>query len=429
MNISRKNLIAILIGNGLEYYDLMLFGFFAGILAPLFFPNDNISISLISSMGTYWVGFLARPLGGVVFGHFGDRWGRRNILSTSILLLIFPTLAIGLLPTYELIGIWAPVLLIFCRFSQGLCLGGEASGAITYLTENVTSTQKDIMSAWYVVSCYVGMLIGTLLCSIFLMPFMPSWGWRLMFVLEALVAFIGYYFRKKLKISPEFSRIQKRKEILRFPLKTLLINEKLHLMHAAGHASAVIVPFFIIYIYLSNLLIKEVSLEPSTVLLLNAGLLCFWIALLPIFGFLAQRYGRAIVMMGGLLGMAIFSYPLFLNVACKPTLENILITQYFLSFFAIAYAAPTSAVLADLFPVNQRYSGIAVGYSFGHAFIGGFIPILLTILTESFQFTLAPVLFIYLSCFIGASFLINDFFEFARAFKMLVLQKIFPMKK
>src|SRR3990167_464254 len=165
-SMNKRNL-AVVIGNALEYYDFMLYGFFAAILAPLFFPSDTPGISLIVSMASYGVGFLARPLGGIIFGHLGDRRGRKDTLSLSILLLTIPTLGIALLPTFDQIGIWAPLLLVFFRLLQGFCLGGESSGAMTYMLENTAPHKKDIMSAWLVVSCYVGTLLGTLLGSFF----------------------------------------------------------------------------------------------------------------------------------------------------------------------------------------------------------------------------------------------------------------------
>lgn len=400
MKLNKKNILAITIGNALEYYDFMLYGFFATLLAPLFFPNESPALSLIASMGSYGVGFLARPLGGIVFGHLGDKWGRKNTLSLSLLGVTLPTLGIGLLPPYAQIGLWAPILLITCRLLQGFCLGGESSGAMTYIIENTPSDQKDKTSAWLVMSCYGGTLVGTLLGSFFTLSFMPSWGWRLTFIMGSLIAFIGSYIRKNLKESPDFLMVQQRGEILKVPLQTIFKNEKATLFYAASLASTVIIPFFIIFIYLNGQLSKDLQFDAYQVLLFNAGLMVFWIFLLPLFGTLAQRYGREKIMTLGICGMVFFSLPLFLMIGTVPTLGSILITQSILSVFAIAYAAPTSAFLVDLFPINQRYSGIAFGYSLGHAIFGGITPILLTTL-QSLGFYLAPVVCLLLSCVLG----------------------------
>lgn len=412
MSILNKKNIAIIIGNALEYYDFMLYGFFAVILAPLFFPSDIPGMSLIISMASYGVGFLARPLGGIVFGHLGDRNGRKDTLSLSILLVTLPTLGIALLPTYEQIGIYAPLLLVLCRLLQGFCLGGEASGAMTYMIENVAPHERDIASSWLVLSCYVGTLVGTLLGAFFTLSCMPSWGWRLTFVMGSLIALMGYYIRKHLSESPEFIKTQKQGKILKIPLKEIFKNKKENLFYAASLPSAVIIPFIIIFIYLNSLFIKNLHLESSVVLLLNAGLMGFWILLLPLFGHFAQKYGRILIMNIGVLGIALFSYPLFLFIGAEPTLQSVLLTQIILSVFAIAYAAPTSAFLVELFPVNERYTGIAFGYSLGHAIFGGITPIVLTTLVQSFGFTLAPVVCLIFSSLLGSIALYKKSFHF-----------------
>lgn len=412
MSIINKNNLAVILGNALEYYDFMLYGFFATILAPLFFPSDNPGVSIIISMATYGVGFLARPLGGIFFGHLGDRRGRKNSLSLSILLVTIPTLGIALLPTYNQIGIWAPLLLVLCRLVQGFCLGGESSGAMTYVIENTALQQRDMASAWLVLSCYVGTLVGTLLGSFFTLSFMPSWGWRFTFVIGSLIALVGYYIRKRLKESPEFLESQKQGKILKLPIKELLKKDKLNLFYAMSISSAVVVPFFVIFIHLNSLFIKNLHLEPSFVLVLNAGLMVFWILLLPFFGYLAQKYGRKTIMTMGALGMVGLSYPLFLLIGSEPIFENILIAQFILSIFAVAYVAPTSAFLVELFPVNERYSGIAFGYSLGHALFGGLTPVILTTLVQSLELTFAPAIWLSLVSFLGLITLYKHFFIF-----------------
>jgi len=396
-----KTTLAIVIGNALEYYDFMLYGFFATILAPLFFPHENPTLSLIASMASYGVGFLARPLGGLFFGHLGDRWGRKNTFSLSLLLVTIPTLCIGLLPSYQQIGIWAPILLVMCRLLLGFCLGGETSGAMTYMIEHTSPHHKDKSSAWLVASCYAGTLLGTLLGSLFTLPFMPSWGWRLTFIAGSFITIIGYYIRRRLHESPEFLSIKKEGSILDLPLKSLLKNEKLNLFYSAGLSSAVIVPFITIFIYLNSLMTKNLHFPASQVLLFNALLMLLWMGLLLLAGALAQRFGRHLIMTTGAIGMGLVAMPLFLMIGSTPSFATVLTTQLVLSIFACAYSAPTSAFLVSLFPINQRYSGIAFGYSLGHAIFGGVTPMCLTLCVQSFDLDCVPALFIIFSCILG----------------------------
>ena len=188
-------------------------------------------------------------------------------------------------------------------------------------------------SAWLVLSCYVGTLAGTLLGSFFTLSFMPSWGWRFTFVIGSLIALVGYYIRKRLKESPEFLASHKQGKVLKIPIKELLKKEKLNLFYTMSISSAVVVPFFVIFIHLNSLFIKNLHLESSFVLGLNAGLMGFWILLLPFLGYLAQKYGRKTIMTIGALGMACFSYPLFLLIGVELTFGSILITQFHLKYF------------------------------------------------------------------------------------------------
>lgn len=397
----KKQNLAVFLGNALEYYDFMLYGFFAALLAPLFFPSDNPTVSLIASMGGYGIGFIARPLGGAVFGHFGDRFGRKNTLSLTLLLLALPTFGIALLPTYAVIGIWAPFLLISLRFLQGFCLGGETSGVMTYIIENSKGQERDMSSVYLVMSCYVGTLVGVMVGAVFTMSFMPDWAWRFAFVIGSLIAVVGFYVRRKLRESEEFSNAKGTGILVKKPFVEILKDQKVHLVQSAGIASAIVVPFFIIFIYLNGILSKDLGWGSSSVLMLNSALMVFWIAGLPVVGYLAKSYGRKQVMSAGLLGMGIVSYPLFTLVSSHPSFEMILITQLVLCVFSMAYAGPSSAHLVDLFPVNKRYSGIAVGYSLGHAIFGGFTPVVLTTLAQYLEMGLAPAVFIICSCGLG----------------------------
>ncbi len=396
----KKN-ATILIGNSLEYYDAMLYGMFAASLAPLFFPNDDPTISFIAAIGTYGIMFLARPLGGAVFGHFGDRLGRKNTFSLTLLLLALPTMGIALLPTYAVIGLWAPFLLMFFRFMQGFCLGGETSGAMTYMIENAGHDEKDKYSSWIVSSCYIGVLVSTLLGAFFTLSFMPEWGWRITFGIGSLIALVGYVVRRKLGESKAFTKTQQAGKILNVPLKTLIKKEKMRLLQSACVACGIVPPYFIVFVYLPGLLVKDHGWSASTMMTLNSFLIVFALVLLNIGGVVAQKYGREKVMSLAVLVGGICAYPLFYFISEFPSVEMIIVTQFVLVGSGMFYAAPTSAFLVELFPANRRYSGIAIGYALGHAIFGGLISFIMTALAQAFGMSAAPAVFIIVGSIAG----------------------------
>jgi len=218
----KKAILAAMIGNALEYYDVMLYGFFAAALAPLFFPTTNHFVSITASLGTFAAGFLMRPLGGILFGHLGDRYGRRMALAFSILLVTVPTLTIGLLPTYEYIGIAAPIILVVCRLLQGLCVGGEYSGAAIFVIEHSKKKQEAFAGSVLCATGFLGGFLGTILGLICTLPYMPTWSWRIPFLIGSIIGLIGYYIRTQVDESPAYSQAMKRGEIIKSPLRDVI---------------------------------------------------------------------------------------------------------------------------------------------------------------------------------------------------------------
>lgn len=195
----KKTLLAGAIGNVLEWYDFALYGYFAPVLASLFFPSDSRSLSLISAFGVFAVGFLARPLGAMLFGYWGDTLGRRHALAWSILLMAVPTCLVGLLPTYGTIGVLAPIALTLCRFLQGLSVGGEFTGSATFLVEHAAASQRGYVGSWAGFSAQIGALLGSgvgaLIASSLTEEALHQWGWQIPFVRGGLIAVAGWYVR------------------------------------------------------------------------------------------------------------------------------------------------------------------------------------------------------------------------------------------
>ena len=243
MGKNYKAIFAAMIGNALEYYDVMLYGFFAAMLAPLFFPNDNPAISIISSFGTFAAGFIMRPLGGLLFGHLGDKFGRRRALVLAIFLVTIPTFTIGVLPTYAEIGMAAPIILVACRLLQGLCVGGEYSGASIFVIEYSKKGKESFAGSILAASGLVGGVLGTFFGFLCTLPLMPSWGWRLPFLMGSLFGLIGYYIRLQVKESPDFARHTG--NIEKVPLWGVLESRKRNLLCTVGIGATTLIPFYI----------------------------------------------------------------------------------------------------------------------------------------------------------------------------------------
>jgi MHS family proline/betaine transporter-like MFS transporter len=396
---NKKTIIAALLGNALEYYDSMLYGFFAASLANVFFNPESLFASKLASMGSFAAGFVMRPLGGVFFGSLGDRLGRKKALALSIGLVVFPTLAIGLLPTYQQIGLLAPILLIGCRLLQGFSLGGESGGVMTFVCEHVPSKKKGIASSFIVSSCYVGSLLGTLIGVLSTLPFMPAWGWRIPFLIGSLIGMIGYYIRTQAEESPEFIQA---KALKGSPLRITLQQKKANVLAAMGIAAHVIVPFFFIFIYGSSILTHELKLPLSQVLAINAFMMLLWIIFLLLSGFLADKYGIKNLMSLAAVSMIIFAYPI-IELTGTESVAGVISWQCCLSVLAASFAAPSCAFLMSLFPVRLRYSGIGLGYSLGSAFFSCTVPLATVSLAQWTGDPKAPIAFVMLSGVIGGA--------------------------
>ncbi|MDE3223920.1 MAG: MFS transporter, partial [Nitrospirota bacterium] len=227
---SKKTLLAGAIGNVLEWYDFALYGYFAPVFASLFFPSDRPSASLISAFGVFAVGFLARPLGALLFGHLGDTLGRRTALAWSVLLMAVPTCLMGLLPTYEAIGAAAPLALTLCRFLQGLSVGGEFTGSATFLVEHAAATRRGYVGSWAGFSAQVGALLGSgvgaLLATSLTAEALHQWGWRIPFIMGGFSAVAGWYVRTRAPESPDFDAIRRAGGLASSPIRDVCLTQR-----------------------------------------------------------------------------------------------------------------------------------------------------------------------------------------------------------
>lgn len=399
-----KTVLAGSIGNALEWYDFALYGYFAPVFAVLFFPSDNPSLSLISTFGVFAIGFLARPLGGLVFGYCGDTVGRRATLAWSIILMALPTLGIGLLPTFHDIGMAAPVALTVLRFLQGFSVGGEFTGSVTFLIEHAPSSRRGYTGSWAGFSAQIGALLGAGISTLVTLSVseeaLHQWAWRVPFLAGGAIAAMGWYLRRRIPESPAFEHARITGELSSSPIHDLLVRHRPALIRLIGLVWLHGVAFYLLYVYLPGYLVMVTSASRGTALTINTICMALLALLIPIAGHASDKVGKKPLLIAGTAGLAVISYPLFIWLSGDNVLL-ILAGQAMLTVLVACYMGPFFAAVADLFPTPQRCTGLSVGYNLASALFGGTAPLIATLLIEWSGNPLAPSVYLSISALIA----------------------------
>jgi metabolite-proton symporter len=376
------------IGTAIEWYDFFLYGTAAALVFnKLFFPNFDPLVGTLLSYGTFAAGFLARPLGGIVFGHFGDRIGRKAMLSLTLIIMGIATFAIGLLPTYGTIGIAAPILLLVMRLAQGFGLGGEWGGAVLMAVEHAPAHRRGFYAALPQVGAAAGLLVangvfrlaqGAMSKEDFL-----DWGWRIPFLLSFVLVLIGTYIRVRLAESPSFAKIKAEKAEVRMPIVEVLRTHKRSVLLAMGARIAENVFFYIYTVTILNYVFDRTGVAKQTVMtgvLIAAAVDLFAI---PFFGALSDRFGRRPVYLFGAAFSAAFVWPFFLMV---DTGQVGMIWLAIVLGVCVGHAAmygPQASFFAELFGAKVRYTGASLGYQLASVLGGGLAPLIAASLLAS----------------------------------------------
>ncbi|MFY2736767.1 MFS transporter [Pseudocitrobacter faecalis] len=385
----RKLVIASVLGNALEWYDFFLYGTAAALVfGPLFFPvgGDPLQGTLLAFSG-FAVGFLARPLGGIVFGHLGDRYSRKMTLIMTLTLMGATTFVIGLLPTYSQIGILAPICLITLRFLQGVASGGEWGGGVLMLSENAPASRRGFFTAWsqmgvaggFVLSAFAFYLVQKLPESDFM-----QWGWRVPFLLSLLIFLVGVYIRKNIRESEAFRQAKPEEKHEKIPLIVLLREHPKALMQAIAlrlpenGASYIFFTFSVVYA-------KHIGI--STDIIISAVTLAMVVEFFSIlfWGALSDRIGLKRVYYIGVIGLLVMAFPFFWLLS-SGEFSGIMVAMFL--GLPVCHGAMTGTqpcIMSDLFPVRVRYSGLALGHEVGSIFSGGLGPMLAVALLIEFD--------------------------------------------
>ncbi|KJK07270.1 major facilitator transporter [Burkholderiaceae bacterium 16] len=386
----RKVVMASVIGATIEWYDFFLYGVVAGIVFnKLYFPAGDPLVATMLAYTTFAVGFLTRPLGGVIFGHFGDRIGRKSMLVMTLMIMGVSTFLIGLVPTYDSIGLWAPVLLLLLRVFQGIGLGGEWGGAVLMAYEYAPPHRKGFYASLPQIGLAIGLCLASgvvaLLSLLLTDAQFLAWGWRVAFIVSAAMVFVGMYIRLNVKETPEFAAVKRQNAETQIPFVDMMRRYPGNILKGMGARYIDGVFFNIFGVFSITYLTQTINISRTQALvgvMASAVVMCFFI---PFFGGLSDRIGRTRVYFWGSLITAFSSLPAFwlmLNGGQNVMLLWLSIVVPFGIFYAAVYG-PEAALFCELFDAKVRYTGISFVYQFSGIFASGITPIVATALLKS----------------------------------------------
>lgn len=397
-----------IVGNVLEWYDFALYGYLATVFSDQFFPSDDKLVSLINAYAVFAIGFLARPLGGVIYGHIGDRFGRRKLLTISVVLMGVPTFLLGLLPTYASVGILAPVLLIILRFVQGLSAGGEFTGSIVFLVEHAPPERRGLFGSVSNFGSMIGGLLGAFVAWLVVTTLpeaaVDAWGWRLPFLSGILIAAAGLWIRLGVTESPEFRRMSEAGTLEQRPIVSALRQYPKEIAVTAGLNWAVSAGYYIVFVWLASDYSDVIGLSLPTALALSTVGLLFGTLVTPVSGLLADRIGpRKVLSIAGIAAV-LASTPLLL-FASIGTLAAAAIAQLGLALILALFLGTLPAVFVSLHGARVRCSSLSIGYNLAVAIFGGTAPLVATTLVAATGWQAAPGLYFAATAVVGLALL------------------------
>jgi metabolite-proton symporter len=402
----RRVVLASMIGTTIEWYDFFLYGSAAALIFnKLFFPSFDPLVGTLLAFATYAVGFAARPLGGIVFGHYGDRIGRKRLLMLSLVMMGVATLLIGLLPTYARIGVWAPAGLILLRLVQGFAVGGEWGGAVLMAAEHGDSARRGFWASWPQAGVAAGSLLSAgvlaLMAGVQSEADFLAWGWRVPFLLSAVLVVLGWYIRNRVAESPMFeTAIAEAEAPPRLPALDVLRERPRAIALGAGLRVGENISYYILTVFSLTFLV-DVAAESRSLaldaLLIGAAVQFFAI---PLFASLSDRIGRRPVYAFGGLGLAVFAFAFFPMLASGDPELIVLAVVVGLVLHGAMYG-PQAAFITELFPTRIRYSGVSIAYQLTSIAAGSLAPIVALWLYKTYDSALPVAIYVGIACAIS----------------------------
>ncbi|WP_422935091.1 MFS transporter [Sinomonas sp. P47F7] len=389
----KKAAVAALLGSALEYYDFFIYGSAAALVFnALFFPKLDPTAGVVAAFGTFGVGYAARPLGAFVMGHFGDRIGRKKALLFTVLLMGLVSLAIGLLPTYDSVGLWAPVLLTACRLVQGFSAGAESAGASVLTLEHSPEGRRGFFASFVMVGYALGMVLATVVfLPVAALPreALYSWGWRVPFVLSIVVTVVTVFVRNTLHETPTFEDAKTNNEVQGRPIVEVLRHQPLDVVRVAL-ATTIAIFQSLFTVFILSYATTTAGIDPSAMLTINAVTIGLSIFTLPLAARLADKHGRRPLMMISAVGCAL-TLPLYFLAITSHSLPLVFVVAFAnMTLFFSAYNGVWPAFYAEQFAGPIRYSGMAVGNQIGNL-LAGFAPMIAALIVGKGALGWVPV--------------------------------------
>jgi MHS family proline/betaine transporter-like MFS transporter len=371
---TKRAVLAVSIGNTIEWFEIVVYGYFAGAIADQFFPARAPAVSLLAAFAAFGVTFVMRPLGAIFLGAYADRHGRKAALLVSMVLVSAASALIAFVPNYQTIGLAAPAILVLARLIQGFAVGGEFGSATAFLAELDPRRRGFYASLQFAsqgASAALATGIGWLLASVLAPSQLDTWGWRVPFLLGLLLGPLGYYVRRSLRDPVEFETAAPDA----FPISSLLKGKSLQLFISIGVIAFGTIAIYTL-VFLPTFAVRNLGLTSSGAFAAALLTACLQTVIAPLTGAASDRYGRTAVSLPCAALLALAAYPLFTWLADGPTIAKFFVVQVSLGVLAAAYAGPLPALMADLFPIRTRTTALSVSYALSVAVFGGFTPLI-----------------------------------------------------
>ncbi|MFF5441196.1 glycine betaine/L-proline transporter ProP [Streptomyces achromogenes] len=401
----RRAVKAAALGNAMEWFDFGVYSYIAVTLGKVFFPSGNPTAQLLSTFGAFAAAFLVRPLGGMVFGPLGDRIGRQKVLALTMIMMAAGTFAIGLIPSYSVIGVGAPILLLAARLVQGFSTGGEYAGASTFIAEYAPDKKRGFFGSWLEFGTLAGYIGGaglvTLMTALLSSDDLLSWGWRIPFLIAGPMGIIGLYLRMRLEETPAFAaQLEKAEARPKVPLRDMVAGQWKALLICMGLVLVFNVTDYMLLSYMPSYLTSELKYDETHGLLVVLGVMALMMIVQPFAGALTDRIGRRPVIAAGCAGFLLLSVPALLLIR-QGSLLAVALGMAALGLLLVCFTAAMPAALPALFPTRVRYGSLSIGFNVSVSLFGGTTPLVVTALIGATGNMMMPAYYMMAAAVVG----------------------------